>query len=392
MWRVVRVRTLRVLFFKNAIGEIDGAAEVLFSAAVAAQQLGHEVSVLVVYPCAADNPYRVRLSARGVQVRSLQDQPQLRAIRKLLDAMPTPFRRGWTRLLGLALRAWLRFERIDLVHAILDPATPLALSAVPPDRLIVHEVSNPRFGTHFSATYDELARRPLQRLPAVILQSPKIEALFQSRVPFAGRTFVVPTSTDSSPLLRPVRDQASATVTFGFASRIEESKGIRTLFEAFSRVVRRSPQVRLRVAGDGPERAWLAQAVSSEYGGVITLLPPYRSQQGRDAFLESIDVLVLPSISEGSPTIVIEALAMGRPTIGSDVGGMSDLLADGAGVLVPPGDVRALELAMEAVSSAEERLTELSHRARARFELVHSRAAAARALEGAYADNARVRA
>jgi glycosyltransferase involved in cell wall biosynthesis len=58
------------------------------------------------------------------------------------------------------------------------------------------------------------------------------------------------------------------------------------------------------------------------------------------------DVVVLPSQQEGLPRAVMEAMAMGKPVIGSDIRGVRDLLRDGSGVLFPVGDVRALTLAM----------------------------------------------
>jgi len=64
------------------------------------------------------------------------------------------------------------------------------------------------------------------------------------------------------------------------------------------------------------------------------------------ALMRLADVVVLPSQQEGLPRSVMEAMAMGKPVIGSDIRGVRDLLKDGRGVLFPVGDVRALTLAM----------------------------------------------
>jgi glycosyltransferase involved in cell wall biosynthesis len=64
-------------------------------------------------------------------------------------------------------------------------------------------------------------------------------------------------------------------------------------------------------------------------------------------YLDASDVLILPSYREGFGTVVIEAAAMGRPTIGTNIYGLTDAIVDGkTGLLVPVGDVDALTDAM----------------------------------------------
>ena len=62
--------------------------------------------------------------------------------------------------------------------------------------------------------------------------------------------------------------------------------------------------------------------------------------------MRSLDVFVMPSFTEGTPNSIVEAMAHGIPIIASQVGGVPDMIGDDAGILVPPGDVRALEQAM----------------------------------------------
>jgi glycosyltransferase involved in cell wall biosynthesis len=73
------------------------------------------------------------------------------------------------------------------------------------------------------------------------------------------------------------------------------------------------------------------------------------------AALDEATVLLLPSRSEGLPRVAMEAFARGRPVIGSRAGGIPDIVSDGVnGLLVPPGDARALAAAVERVLTDRE--------------------------------------
>ena len=62
--------------------------------------------------------------------------------------------------------------------------------------------------------------------------------------------------------------------------------------------------------------------------------------------MEGIDVFVLPSLTEGTPNAIIEAMAHAKPIIATAVGGIPDVVSEKVGILVPPNDVKALGAAM----------------------------------------------
>jgi glycosyltransferase involved in cell wall biosynthesis len=138
-------------------------------------------------------------------------------------------------------------------------------------------------------------------------------------------------------------------------------KGTDVLIEAVTRCVRAGLDVTAVIVGDGKFRTDLmAQAeragISSrvEFPGWVTAGEPVRH------ILDTADLFVLPSRTEGLPRALIEAMARGLPCIGSDVGGIPELLD--AENLVPAGDSAALAARIEEVLRSALRMDAMSRR------------------------------
>ena len=82
--------------------------------------------------------------------------------------------------------------------------------------------------------------------------------------------------------------------------------------------------------------------------------------------MNSLDVFVLPSLAEGTPNGVIEAMAHGIPVIATNVGGIPDIIDAHSGILVPPGDAAALADAMAMLANDPNRRNEMGAAARER--------------------------
>ena len=124
--------------------------------------------------------------------------------------------------------------------------------------------------------------------------------------------------------------------TILFIGRLTPAKGVNFLIEA----MRLCPGESLTVVGNGPERQHLEELAQDlpnvRFAGAV-------ARAEVDRLLSSARLLVQPSLQEGQPNTVMEAMAKGEPVVATRVGGVPDLVRDGVtGFLVDPGDVPAL--------------------------------------------------
>jgi glycosyltransferase involved in cell wall biosynthesis len=132
-----------------------------------------------------------------------------------------------------------------------------------------------------------------------------------------------------------------------FVGRLDTTKGIVELLEAFASLASRRPNLRLAYVGDGPGREQLRCKIKDlRLEGRVRLADACPSEKV-PRWLAAANVLALPSYSEGCPNVVIEALSCGRPVIATNVGGIPELVNEKSGILVAPRDSRALAGAID---------------------------------------------
>jgi len=136
----------------------------------------------------------------------------------------------------------------------------------------------------------------------------------------------------------------------GTVGRLEPPKGQRYLLEAASDLLKEFPQIRLLLIGDGKLRRTL-----EDHGNQLGL-------QGKQTYLgirrdipqilRAMDIFVLPSIREGLPIALLEAMASGCPCIASAVGGVPEVIEEQrSGLLVSPADTQGLKKALKKILS-----------------------------------------
>lgn len=141
---------------------------------------------------------------------------------------------------------------------------------------------------------------------------------------------------------------------FVFVGELRDLKGIYTLVEALSGVVRSDGQpATLAMAGDGPHRAELVEQITRL--GLTDRIDLLGAQPARKAFSRG-RVAVVPSLAESLPYIVLEAVAARLPVIATRVGGIPEIFAGTTDSLITPGDPTALATAMQNALADEDAL------------------------------------
>ncbi|MGH7360697.1 MAG: glycosyltransferase family 4 protein, partial [Candidatus Methylomirabilales bacterium] len=150
----------------------------------------------------------------------------------------------------------------------------------------------------------------------------------------------------------------------GFAGRLDPQKGLHTLLAAVQPLLTGDGETRLLLMGEGPQRSELEQAARRAglsarilFRGLVRDVAPY---------LRACDIFVFPSVGEGMPNALLEAMASGLPCVASAIGGCTDIVTDGeSGLLVPPGDAAAFRAALDRLLHSPELRARLGAAARA---------------------------
>ena len=380
---------MKIVFCKTGFaGPISGADEIAVMYALELKRAGHTTSLLLVHPPAEDDSLAVRLRAANVPLTALASPVfsaslatarrfAIRAMRAFRPASKLILQRSRSVVFDLLQRyedsccAYLSRERPDVVHVLTpDPGAMMLIraahrSGVP---VIYQEVGLPFHPPGFEQVYERFTSvLPLCARVAVL--SPRLAHETSAALPQIAFPIVVPLiSQEVSNGVRPSR-ALRQTVRFGFAARLEYLKGPLQLVEAFRLLHATAPNIELKIAGEGSQRQEIVDALrrygledKCEFAGV------YQSVAERNRFMQEIDVFVLPSLTEGTPNAIIEAMAHHKPIVATRIGGIPDVVTNEVGILVPPNDVDALRAALATlVENAELRLA-MGESARRRYE------------------------
>lgn len=201
----------------------------------------------------------------------------------------------------------------------------------------------------FAAARPRLTAGVLRAADVVIALSEESREVSARFVP-AARVHVVPNAI-------PAGVPAPKQNRIVFGGIVNRRKGVDVLQEAWSQLADHGWE--LVVAGPVPDESLLRRDLPGlRFTGAL-------AHDELMALLDSSRVAVLPSREEAMPMFLLEAMARGNAVVSTDVGGVAALLADGRGVVVPPGDAAALRDALAGLLTDSSRLEQLGEAARA---------------------------
>lgn len=154
-------------------------------------------------------------------------------------------------------------------------------------------------------------------------------------------------------------------------ARLTEQKAQRDLVAAAVHMKAANAKVKIVIVGEGELRSELQQQIAAEGVGDVVSLLGFRSDIAE--LLRRTDIFTLPSLDEGMPISLLEAVAARVPVVVTDVGDISKLIADGvSGVIVKPRDPAGLASAILALAHDATRRTELAEQAWQRLKAAYS--------------------
>jgi glycosyltransferase involved in cell wall biosynthesis len=324
-------RPLHILHV-TAPGDFGGLESVVLGLAEGTRTRGHRVTVLASTEGKPSHPFPDSLRARG------------------LDVIVPP--RGYRSDLSTLL-AFSRTEGVDIVHSHgfrSDVLTAMAAGWLEPGTVTtVHGFTG---GAARTRLYERIQRLAFRRFDVVVAVSrPLYRDLLESRSN-PERIHLIPNAYAAS---RRLLDRIAARrrlgvpsegALVGWVGRLSREKGADVALLSFTHL--RHPDWRAAFVGTGPEQHRLGTL-----GTKLGLDPRVYwvgSQADAASLFPAFDVLCLSSRTEGTPVVIMEAMAASVPVVATGVGGVPELLDDGeAGWLVPPDSPAGLAAALDQV-------------------------------------------
>lgn len=258
---------------------------------------------------------------------------------------------GWAALLELV--RWMRRQRFDILQTFFVESNLLGpwlgrLARIP---VVLGSRRNMNYWmSGRTALFQSFSNKLATRLVANCEAVKKVIA--QTERTSLGKIDVIYNGVDLSAFTADAAERervrrkfgiTEAQVLVGSISTLRPIKGVTTLIEAAAIVITQQPSARFLLVGDGPLRPQLEEMVTAT--GLRDHVFFAGSQNDVTRYLRAFDIAVLASESEGFSNSVLEYVAMGLPSVVTDVGGNKEALGDG-GLLVPPKDAPALAKAL----------------------------------------------
>jgi glycosyltransferase involved in cell wall biosynthesis len=311
-------------------GGYYGAENMLLNLCASQEKAGCSNSLLLFYNVHVPNvEFYERARRRGISVRMVhcKGKADWRAVRQIQD--------------------YIREDSIDVVHTHGYKADLYGyVAARREEKPLVATCHNWVGGTAALGIYNRLDRMVLKRFNAIATVSDAVsESLLRSGIP-AARIRTIANGIDVEAFAEAALSAtASSAKVIGVVARLDRQKGFEYLLGALSELCSLFSGLKVVITGDGPDRSAIEQMIARD--GLqknVTLAGP---KTDMPAVYAAMDIFVLPSLNEGLPMTVLEAMAASRPIVATRVGAIPSVIRHGeTGLLVNPRDTAGLKDAL----------------------------------------------
>lgn len=156
-----------------------------------------------------------------------------------------------------------------------------------------------------------------------------------------------------------------------WVGRFVSGKGVEYLIEAFSQVQKKIPGTHLILVGEGPEKLTIEDIIRKLHLQSLVTIIDYLENEELPEMYKNSDIFVLPSLMEGVPRTVLEAMACGIPVVTTNLSHLVGII-DGAGLVVPPKNPALLSNAILTILENESLAEKMGQRGRTKIEQEYS--------------------
>ena len=291
---------------------------------------------------------------------------------------PIPFPAGGTICrvtislrLGPTIKSVLKREKFDIIH-LHEPFMPMLCSAMlrfsnTANVATFHAFGGKpgyRFGRPISTI---MLKRRLHKLDGRIAVSRAAMEFASKYVP--GQYAIIPNGIDLelfSPDVSPASEFCDGKLNILFVGRMEKQKGVDYLIKAYKLVKKEIPNSRLIILGPGTRLRGKYEKEVQQSGLKDVIFVGGKPQSELPQYYKAADVFCAPATGlESFGIVLLEAMAVGRPVVATDIEGYNSVLTDGVeGRLVPPRDEKMLARALASLLTNEPLRQEMAARAR----------------------------
>jgi glycosyltransferase involved in cell wall biosynthesis len=342
-----RVKVLQLI----SSGGYYGAENMLLNLCASQEKSGCENSLLLFYNVHVPNvEFYERARRRGLSVRMVhcKGRADWRAVRQIEE--------------------YIQEDEVDLVHTHGYKADLYGyLAAWRCHKPVVATCHNWVGGTAALGIYNHLDRMALKKFNALAAVS---DAVAQRLLAFGVPTEKIKTIANGIDVtaferaqpLPLLKDEGSIVV--GVVARLDLQKGFEYLLRAARELCKMFPGLKIVIAGEGPDRSAIEEMI--EQYGLQSSVVLAGQQSNMPAVYAAMDIFVLPSLNEGLPMTVLEAMAASKPVIATRVGAIPSVIRDGEnGLLVVPKDTEGLRNAVASLLNDPARRRRLGDQAHA---------------------------